>query len=637
MIGSQNRSLAGPLLPALRGPNRRLLARGGVVVCFVIVTYGCYFLSMRSGVGSLRDSAKQRLEVYESSLDSILGKYDYLPKTLELNKDVLNVLRNPGDPAMVDIVNRYLEQVNQQAKSSAIYLLDLHGVTLAASNWNQPTSFVGVDLRFRPYFRDALNRSPGRFYAIGTTSNEAGYYFAHGIFRNGKMLGVAAVKVSLEKLESAWTQGVDQIMLVDENNVIFLSSISSLKYKTLGTLPRTTIDRLNYTRQYYQQRLTPVQLADKENYSVGARIVAFAQDQSQPEEAGFSGGGLLTESSTASQPKWRFLLLSDLGKVELHALAAGATAAATFGFLTFLLLYLRQRQVAIVQSIAAKEALQQAYENLELMVAERTSELKSTTHELTQEIVERRQAQQALQTTQDELIQAGKMAVLGQMSAGITHELNQPLTALRTMADNAVILLERGRIDDAKGNLITISDLVLRMGAITRQLKVSARKSTSVLKPVSIRSAVKNALFLIERQLQFGRVRIKQCIPGGDVHAMGDCNRLEQVLVNLFNNALDSMAQTSAPCLMVDVRGEGGRVFIRVKDNGTGMSDEVARHLFEPFFTTKEQGAGLGLGLVISAQIVREFGGVLSGKNATDGGAEFTVELQAAGTGEPHA
>ena len=626
-----------PLLPAVRRPSERLLAWSAVVACFVMVTYGCYFLSMRSGVGSLRDSARQRLEVYERSLESVLGKYDYLPKTLELNKDVLNLLQNPGDPALVDVVNRYLEQVNQQARSNAIYILDLNGVTLAASNWNKPNSFVGVDLAFRPYVQDALNRSPGRFYAIGTTSNEAGYYFAHGIFRNGRMLGVATVKVSLEKLESTWTQGVDQVMLVDENNVIFLSSIPSLKYKTLGPLPQTAIDHLNYTHQYHQQRLDPVRIAGLKNYAEGASVVSIVQERVQRGETGFSKSGLLTESSALSQPKWRFLLLSDLGKVEFYAWAAGASAAATFGFLMFLFLYLRQRQLATVQSIAAKEALQQAYDSLELMVAERTSELEATTQELTAEIVERRQAQQALQTTQDELIQAGKMAVLGQMSAGITHELNQPLTALRTMSDNALILLDRGRIDDARHNLATISQVVVRMGTITRQLKVFARKSTSTLTAVSIRTALTNALFLVDRRLQLEHVRLKQCIPEGDAHAMGDCNRLEQVLVNLFNNALDSMSQVGAPCLAVDVRADAGRIFITVKDNGAGFSDEVARHLFEPFFTTKEQGAGLGLGLVISAQIVREFGGVLSGKNASDGGAEFTVELQAADTGEQHA
>lgn len=621
----------------MRGLNRKILVDGSVLMCFVVVTYSCYFLSMQSGIHSQRQSARQRLEVYETSLESILGRYDYLPKTLELNKDVLNLLEHPGDPAALAPVNYYLEQVNAQAKSNAIYILDLKGRTLAASNWNQSTSFIGVDLAFRPYVKDALNHSPGRFYAIGTTSNEAGYYFAHGIYRDGRMLGVATVKVSLEKLESSWAQGADKVMLVDENNVIFLSSVAGLKYKTLGPLSPATRARLDYTHQYHKQLLEAIQMQEMENFSDGTKVVSIEQARGPAAPGRLGGPHLLTQSAALTQPNWHFLLLSDLAKTAANARATAAFAAATFGFLMFLFLYLRQRQLAIAQSAQAKEALEQAYENLEMMVVHRTAELESATRELKQEVVERRQAQQALLTTQNELIQAGKMAVLGQMSAGITHELNQPLTALRTMSDNAVILLDRGRIDEVRNNLSTISMVVDRMGTLTRQLKTFARKSTPVLTAVSVRAAITNALFLVERRLQLEEVRFEQRIAPGNVLAQGDCNRLEQVLVNLFNNALDAMARRGGGRLTVDVREAAERVFVTVTDNGAGIAEADLPHLFEPFFTTKEQGAGLGLGLVISAQIVREFGGVLSGRNAAGGGAEFTVELRAVAEEVQHA
>lgn len=625
------------LLSRLRESDKKMIGRLLVFALFLGVTYGVYNWSIRNGINGLRETGTHRLEVYVTSLESVLAKYDYLPKTLELNKDVLRLLQNPHDPHMVGAVNHYLEQVNEQAKSNTIYILDLNGVAVASSNWNKPNSFVGVDLAFRPYVKDALHQTPGRFYAIGTTSNEAGYYFAHGIYSNGKILGVATVKVSLEKLEKTWVQGAEKVMLVDENNVIFLSSVPALKYKTLGRLSQKTLDRLNYTHQYYKQKLEPIHFIDTENFYDGTRVVSIAQDAAEPGAANPTGSDLLTQGRTLLQPNWRFILLSDLSKVKKNARAASAFAAVLFGFLMFLCLYLRQRQMAILQSVAAKEALQHAYENLELMVAERTSELHSTTKELSQEIAERRQAQQALQTTQDELIQAGKMAVLGQMSAGITHELNQPLTALRTMSDNALVLLERGHFDQARKNLFTISEIVDRMGTITRQLKIFARKSTSILTVVSLRNAVTNALFLVERRLQLENVRVTQAIPDEDVFALGDNNRLEQVLVNLFANALDSMANTANPCLTVTVQADAERVVIAVMDNGPGIPDQVVAHLFEPFFTTKEQGAGLGLGLVISAQIVREFGGILSGQNSSEGGAVFSVELRAAGQELKHA
>jgi two-component system C4-dicarboxylate transport sensor histidine kinase DctB len=295
----------------------------------------------------------------------------------------------------------------------------------------------------------------------------------------------------------------------------------------------------------------------------------------------------------------------------------------------FAFLYLRQRNMAIAQNITAKEALQQAYGNLELMVAERTSALNLTTRNLTLEIEERRQAQQALQTTQNELIQAGKMAVLGQMSAGITHELNQPLTALHTMTDNALVLLDRGNTEATKNNLSIILQIIERMGKITRQLKVFARKSTSSLTSVPIIKAIMNAMLLVDQRMQLENVSFKQIVPDSEVFAMGDSNRLEQVLVNLFNNALDSMENSTHRCLTVEVRSMAERVLISVKDTGPGIPETVLQHLFEPFYTTKEQGAGLGLGLVISAQIVHEFDGILSGENAPDSGAVFTLELRA--------
>ncbi len=628
-----NPSTGLPQRPARR-PARRLLAWSVLALCFLGVAYACYAWSMQRGIGTLRASATQRLQVYEASLGTILSRHDYLPRTLELNPDVIALLQRPDDPALVAKANRFLERINDQAGSNVVYVLNLRGVALASSNWQRRDSFVGVDLAFRPYVQAALNEDPGRFYAIGTTSNEAGYYFAHGIYHDGKLLGVATVKVALDKLKKSLEQGSDMVMLVDEHGVIFLTSLPALQYKTLAPLSQATLDRLALTHKYHRQSLQPVGLTVTENFSDGAQVVSIGGAGSTN---AFAGSFLMTQTSTTLQPGWRFLLLSDLGRVAANARAAAALGAASLGFLIFLGLYLRQRQLAVQQHAAAKAALQQAYDNLEVMVAERTSALEATTRELTEEIDVRLQAERTLRTTQDELIQAGKMAVLGQMSAGITHELNQPLTALRTMSDNAVILLERGRLDDASKNLTTISRLVENMATITRQLKVFARKGTSVMTPVSLRNAIKNALFLVERRIEVQQVRLALDIPDADTRALGDSNRLEQVLVNLFNNALDSMAGVAQPCLQVAVRRDQDRVFIVVSDNGEGLSDEAAGHLFEPFFTTKEQGAGLGLGLVISAQIVREFGGSLNGQNGAQGGAAFTIELPAAQDGAGNA
>lgn len=599
-----------------------------VFTCFFLVAYSTYFWAEKVAISKLRASGSQRLEVYVSSLDSALSRYDYLPKTLELHQDIIRLLLAPGDPKLAIPVNQYLEQVNEQAKSTAIYITDLNGVTRATSNWREKNSFVGDDVSFRPYVQDALKGVPGRFYGVGTTNLEPGYFFSHGIYRDRKMLGVVTVKVNIEKLEKTWVQGADKVILADESGVIFLTSVPAWKYRTLRPLSPRIVDRLKETRQYFGQSLEQIKIANERDLGDGSSIISI-EGEGGLHGRSESGPRLLINSKMLLQPNWQLIYLSDLSQAQSTARAAAAFSCVFLGFFLLLLLYVRQRQHAAAQSLAAKEALQHAYDNLERMVAERTSELNETANNLSQQIDERRQAERELQKTQNELFQAGKMAVLGQMSAGITHELNQPLTALRTMSDNALVLLERGRMAEAKRNLSTISQIVERMGSITGQLKVFARKSTTSMTSVSIRHAIANALFLVERRLHLENVVYEQRIPDEDAFALCESNRLEQVLVNLFNNALDSMADCALRRLTVDVLRREECVLIRVHDTGSGISEEVRQHLFEPFFTTKAQGLGLGLGLAISGQIVREFGGTLTAENCLGNGAMFTIELRA--------
>jgi two-component system C4-dicarboxylate transport sensor histidine kinase DctB len=612
---------------AAQWSGRQAMAWCAVLGCLLALAYLAYFWAERIAIGKLQASGAQRLEVYVGSLENALEKYDFLPRTLELNKEVIRLLQTPGDPGLFESVNQYLEQMNAQAKSSAIYITDLNGITRATSNWREKDNFIGDDVSFRPYVQDALRGTPGRFYGIGTTNREPGYFFAHGIYQNGRMLGVATVKVNIEKLEKSWVQGADKVMLADENGVVFLTSVPAWKYKTLAPLAPKVAQTLAQTRQYYSQQLEVIPfLADKQ-LSDGTRIISY-QDRTLAVSRTRISSSLITQRKLSSPRNWQFLYLSDLSVARSNAQAAAIFSCMALSFLLLLFFYFRQRRQALAQKLVAKEALQHAYDNLESMVAERTSELEAATHKLSQEIDVRNQAEQKLHITQNELFQAGKMAVLGQMSASITHELNQPLTALRTMSDNAVILLERGRMDDVKGNLASISQIAARMGAITGQLKVFARKSTTRLTSVSIPTAIANALFLVERRLEVDKVRFSQHIGADDVFALCESNRLEQVLVNLFANALDSMAGCAQRTLTVSVIEEEDKVQIRVADSGPGLSDEVLQHLFEPFFTTKPQGLGLGLGLAISEQITRQFGGTLHGENAAAGGAVFTIELR---------
>ncbi|KAB8041249.1 sensor histidine kinase [Janthinobacterium aquaticum] len=615
--------------------NHKLLAWGVVLLACVAIVWQVYFWTERLAIGKLQASGAQRLEVYVSSLENALEKYDFLPKTLELNRDVIRLLQQPEDPQLIDAVNHYLEQMNDQAKSSTIFISNLDGNTRAASNWRQPDSFIGDNIAFRPYAQDALRGTPGRFYGVGTTRLEPGYFFAHGIYQNGRMLGLATVKVNLESLEKRWVQGADKVMLADEHGVIFLSSMPDWKYKTLAPLAPDVLALLNRTRQYYSKELAPIPFLSDRQWGNGARVISVREQErfDAPQKITSS---VMTQIKLKSPRGWTFIYLSDISQARASARSAAAFSCVLLGFFMLLFFYLRQRRAAVAQKLRARVDLQHAYDNLETMVEERTSELNAMTQSLSQEIEVRSKAEQKLHITQNELFQAGKMAVLGQMSASITHELNQPLTALRTMSDNAVILLERGRLDDARRNLGKISDIAARMGAITGQLKVFARKSTTSLTSVSIPTAISNALFLVERRLQVENVRFTLHLPPDDIFAMCESNRLEQVLVNLYANALDAMNGSEVRSLRVEVEARDGLVLIHVADTGPGLADEVLERLFEPFFTTKPQGLGLGLGLAISEQITRQFGGVLRASNAPGGGAIFTIELQMATQEEKH-
>ena len=246
---------------------------------------------------------------------------------------------------------------------------------------------------------------------------------------------------------------------------------------------------------------------------------------------------------------------------------------------------------------------------------------------LQDEVAERIRAERTLRAAQDELVQAGKLAVIGQLSTGIAHELNQPLAALRTLSGNGVRFLERGDVATTRANLERIAQLVDRMGLITGQLRAFASKSSGQLQPVALGRALDNALALLEPRLRQADAEIVRHCPLPEPFALCDANRLEQVLVNLIGNALDAMDGQPTPRIELDCAGIDGQARLSVRDHGPGLAEEALAHLFEPFFTTKAAGVGLGLGLTISAGIVRDFGGMLNGANHPDGGAVFTLQI----------
>lgn len=560
-------------------------------------------LTFSAQLAHQRQASAQRLDGFALSLEATLSRHESLPGLLALDPSLLALLREPDKPARQAAANAYLEAAQQGAAVAAAYLLAADGRTLAASNWRQPQSFVGHQYAFRPYFREALAGGLGRFYGVGVTTGEPGYFLAAPVREGNQVRGVVALKLNLDALEQALASAGDTLLLADGDGVVFLSSARRWRYHTLTPLPAATAARLANTRQYGGKPIPPLANHPAPLNATGLVRLALADAPARD---------WLVHSRSVGGQGWRLVQLGDPSEARAAAWAVGAASVFASAFVLGLAAHLRHRQ-------RRREELRRVYAELEDRIAERTADL-------TGQIAALERTKAILRETRDAAVQAGKLATLGQMSAGVSHELSQPLAALHTFADNAQALLARGRYDDVAENLQMISELIDRTGRIVRQLKSFARQEAATPQPVSVASAIDHALMMLEprrRELQ-AMFHVEPC---GNLQLLAEAGRLEQVLVNLLRNGLDAMHGQTAPQLHVRAWAEGAMAHIAVRDHGPGLSADAQRRLFEPFYTTKPAGEGLGLGLAISLTIVESYGGALNAHNMADGGAEFVLSL----------
>ena len=600
------------------------------VALLAIVTYAAYRVARHVEVESLIAETSHRQELYVANLESEMRRYEYLPQVVGFDPRVLHLLADAGDASLKQAVNLQLQTVSELTGAAAIYIMNLQGMTLAASNWDQPSSFVNAQFAYRPYFQDAARGLQGRFYGVGTVSLEPGYYFANAVRDGGRIAGVAAVKVNLEKLDDKWARSGEHVVVVDDNGVVILASEPQWRFKTLRSLSRETLGRLAATRQYWKPgSLEPLGLVDEGDIDESTAIFRVGPRGSAG--AGLRNRDYLFHRSSVAGTDWQLFVMADMAPAIATARLSAVLAALTMILTATVALYIKQRSRVVAQGVAARAALQRANDELEQKVRLRTEALSEANRHLHAEIGERRRAEETLRSTLADLVQTAKMAVLGKMSTSITHELNQPLAALQTLSDNTATLLERSLFDSAKENLRMISRTVAHMGLITGQLKKFARRSDVESEPVQLNAVLSDVQFLLSQGLRGRNIRLETHAPAQGVWAMCNANRLEQVLVNLISNAADAVEAVEGGAVMVTLRSDDDAAFIEVHDNGPGLDAGAAAHLFEPFFTTKDQGTGLGLGLAISNDIVRHFGGSLSAdRSGLLGGARFVVQLRLA-------
>lgn len=554
------------------------------------------------------------LRLAVSALAGHLGRYEPLPALIAAHDEIRDLIAEPDDAALRQRANLHLKETNALLESSDIYVMTLDGETIAASNYDGPASFVGQNFSYRPYFFEAAEGHRSRFYALGTTSLKRGYYFSSPVKDNGVIAGVIVFKVDIEGIEATWGSGEYRIMVSDPEGIIFMSGNPEWLYNTLLPLTPERIERTTRSRRYADAVLKPLPFIEG---SVGThRTMTINTDGAERE--------YLVLSQDMKDAGWTVSVLMDTGSVRAQALTSVIAAFLCLCLAGVVTAAVLQRRVRLEERMALQ---MQARNELESRVAARTADLARLNTHLEREITERRATERQLRRTQADLIQAGKLAGLGQMSAALSHEFNQPLAAVRTYAESATMLIERGRAEEASDNLQRITGLIDRMASISRHLRNFARKPNEKPSPVALDEVVRDTMEIVTARLKAADAHLDIDLGSEPLAVMAGPVRLQQVLVNILSNAADAVEGREDRRIRLQARTQGERVRIAVSDHGPGVPRAIAERIFDPFFTTKGVGRGLGLGLSISYNIVKDFGGSLSVGTSEHGGAEFVIEL----------
>ncbi|MGO4339099.1 ATP-binding protein [Labrys sp. KB_33_2] len=567
----------------------------------------------RQAAEALRAQAAGSATLDIAVLRSELEKQRTLSLVLSRDPDVLATLSAP-DASHIGAMNAKLESLNAGARSAVIYLIDRTGLAIASSNWKEDISFVGTNYAFRPYFTEAVAKGDTEHFALGTVSQRPGLYIARRIEGPGSMQGVIVVKVEFFSVEEDWHRSGAIVYVTDPRGIVLLTSQPEWRFMAQASIPAEEAANIRTSLQFGDSPLAVLPIR-RGQATPGADFVSLR------------GSGLhLASVSEVPSTNWQLHLLQPAAR----ALAAGAATLRSITFalvgatlvLLGILLHRRQR------AIARTAELTEAQIELEHRVEARTLDLSQSNALLSAEIDERRKVEAKLQTARDELTQANRLALLGQITAGLAHEVNQPVAAIRSFADNAAIFLDRSEPVPARQNLATIAGLTEKIADIIAQLRRFARKASGDIGPVALRDVLDGALLLvgIRARRQGTEIEVDPVVDGLQVAA--NRVRLEQVLVNLLQNALEAMEEQPDQAIHIGITGEGELVRLSVSDNGPGLAPEVTAALFTPFTTTKP--GGLGLGLVISKDIVEEFGGRLEVESQPGQGCRFLVTLKRA-------
>jgi len=602
---------------------RMCLVLAGLAVGALVLWQTAHW-SREFALDQIGERSRHTLSLIVQALRGDLEKFRHLPQMQAATEEYRIALMGQASPQDLQALNEDLERVNNISGALDTYLMDATGLTVAASNWASDRTFIGKNFSYRPYFQAAMEGRLGRYFALGTTSGERGYYFAYPVRHAGSILGAVVVKIQVGHYEGAWNVRGQEVIVADRNGVVFLSSEPSWTFKTLRPLDAETVTTLKQNRRYGEEALSLLPFGKGDSGTEDGAIVSiFAAHRAAPAQE----EEYLVASADMADAGWRVLLLAQTREVNAQIQLAVAVAAIVLISFVLAGMAIYQRRRRLAERIALQE---KANQQLERRVQERTNELTEANLELRSEVTERKRTEKELRETQATLLQTTKLAALGQMSAGLSHELNQPLAAIRSYADNARAFLDRDRRETAKENLTGISELTDRMARIIRNLRTYTRKPTNELRPTPLEAALDGSLTLLERNIVDSGTRVFKHFPETEINILGGDVRLQQIFMNLITNALDAMESSPKREIHIEARDAGNDIVVTIRDTGPGIAAEQAANVFDPFYTTKGVGKGMGLGLSITFGLVNQFGGSISVSNAPEGGAVFTLRLKRA-------
>ena len=557
----------------------RLFAVMSIALAVVIVWVSNLWLTDRF-TERTRSSAELRVALYSNAITSELQRNRVVPLLLSRDPVMVSALNSNDFSATSQRLISFKEEIG----AAELRLLDEEGRTVASSDRTQ----IGEAHRNAGFFINALRTNDTVFTTTELETGAVQFTYSRRIESEKQGIGVIVVDVDLRQFEARWRSPSDAVMITDSEGQI-----------VIATDPR-------WRGQVVEDALAAGSPASAFQRAVDVTNDYF--DLGRSPDAYLRGEAVMRVDGRIPFRGWRLISFSSYASVRERVNGVLALEIMGFAIILALTFYVLSRRAQSAAGFFRRESEQ----------------LRGLNARLSREIAERKKMQETLAVAEQSLAQSQKLAALGEMSAAVSHELNQPLAAMKTYLAGAKLLLQRKRPEEAQSSFQRIDDLIERMGAITKQLKSYARKGGDTLLEVDLRDAVSGSLAMMEPQLKRGDVTVLVTLPDDPVRVIADRVRLEQVIINLFRNALDATKTSDAPQIEIMLNA-GETATLSLRDNGEGIDN--LDDLFEPFYTTKQPGEGVGLGLAISSSIVTELGGTLTARNGQSGGAVFEMQL----------